>query len=338
MFTLPLNRIYDEVVLCISSGLVPLVTSSPGVGKSSIMAKVAKDYRLKLIDVRLSQCTPEDLNGFPMREGDKASFKPFDIFPLNTDEVPEGYDGWLLFLDEMTSASKPVQAAAYKVVLDKMVGSHRLHPQVAIAGAGNKITDKAIVNQMSTALQSRVVHFEAEVSAKQWDEYAVKAGIDHRVRGFMSYQPSKLMDFRPDHQDKTFPCPRTWEFVSRLVKNREIDESAGPRIAGCVGEGAAVEFITFAQEYDRLPKLADIIAEPKTTPVPPVSSTKYATMSMLVENFDEKTLDPILDYVRRFPTEIQIIFCRGAVTRSPETRSSHKKFGEYLIEMVRYLQ
>jgi hypothetical protein len=338
MYTISPKQTYAEVLHCIARGLVPMVTSSPGMGKSSIMQKLAKDFNLKLLDLRLSQCTPEDLQGFPMRTGDKATFTPFDIFPLEGEAIPAGYDGWLLFLDEATSATKPVQAAAYKLVLDRMVGSFKLHERVAIVMAGNKVTDAAVVVKMSTALQSRIIHFEMEVSSDEWLEYAFQVGLDHRVSSFISYMPSRLMDFRPDHQDKTFPCPRTWEFVSKLVKGEEIDASSGPRIAGTIGSGVAQEFITFAREFDKLPKLADIIAAPLKTQVPPETSTKYATTGMLIENFDLQTLDPILDYIEQFDIEMQILFCRGAVTRMPEVRTKHPKFMSYLRTMVRYLQ
>ena len=236
------------------------------------------------------------------------------------------------------SATKPVQAAAYKLILDRMVGSFRLHERVAIVAAGNKMSDKAVVNQMSTALQSRLIHYELEVSTRDWNEFALKAGIDYRILGFLSYMPSRLMDFRPDHQDKTFPCPRTWEFLSRLIKGQDISTRIAPRIAGTIGSGVAIEFITFAQEYDRLPKFRDIVSNPKGVPVPGESSTKYATVSMLVENFDDKTLVPILKYNKGFDIEFQIIFCRGAATRNPRIRDSHEGFGDYMSTMVRYLQ
>jgi hypothetical protein len=150
--------------------------------------------------------------------------------------------------------------------------------------------------------------------------------------------PSKLMDFRPEHQDTTFPCPRTWEFLSKLIKGQDVDESRGARVSGAVGEGCAVEFITFAREFTRLPRFSKIVADPKGTPVPEEASTKYAAMSMLIENVDETTLDPVLEYVGRFDIEFQIIFCRGAVVRHPRVRASHAGFGDYLKTMVRYLQ
>lgn len=338
MFTLSPRQIYDEILACVSVGLVPKIEASPGVGKSEIVAQFARDHNLKLIDIRLGQYTPEDLNGFPMRNGNRATFVPFDTFPIEGDEIPEGYDGWCIFFDEITSANKQVQAAAYKIVLDKMVGSLKLHPNCAIVAAGNLATDKAVVVQMSTALQSRLIHYEMAVNADDWIKHAISKGFDHRVVGFISYMPSRLMNFSPDHQEKTFACPRTWEFVSRLVKGQTISPATGPRVAGAIGEGVAVEFITFAEEYDRLPKIHQIVANPKTVPVPPEMSTKFATITMLTQHLDAASIGPVLTYVSRFDLELQILFYRAANAAAPELRAKNKQFSDELLKMVRYLQ
>jgi len=218
-----------------------------------------------------------------------------------------------------------------------MVGSFKLHENCFIVAAGNKITDNAVVNQMSTALQSRVIHYELEVSHKEFNEHAIQNNYDHRVIGFINYLPSRLTDFRPEHTDKTFACPRTWEFVSRLVKDEEISAESLPRIAGAIGRGVAQEFIAFAMEYHRIPKMSDILQKPETLDLPAEASTKYATISMLMENFTAENLDQILIYLKRFAIELQIVFCRGAVARHPKLRATHKSFSDYLNTMINSL-
>lgn len=94
----------------IRAQLVPMIIGSPGIGKSAIVHQIAKKYNLKLIDIRLSQTLPEDLNGFPFLKGNKAGYVPMDVFPIEGDEVPDGHSGWLLFLDEFNSAPPAVQA------------------------------------------------------------------------------------------------------------------------------------------------------------------------------------------------------------------------------------
>lgn len=129
-------------------------------------------------------------------------------FPIEGDPIPHGYSGWLLFLDEATSAPPAIQAAAYKLILDRMVGSHHLHKNVAIVCAGNLETDNAIVQPMSTALQSRLVHMELVIDHQEWIDWAVQNDIDHRITSFIGFKPSALFTFTPDHTDKTYACPR----------------------------------------------------------------------------------------------------------------------------------
>jgi hypothetical protein len=339
MFTITPKQVYDEVLACMVAKLTPFVVGSPGLGKSEIMRQIAKDFNLKLIDIRLSTFAPEDLNGLPMRIGDKAFFAPFDTFPIEGDPIPKGYDGWLVFLDELTSANKAVQAAAYKIILDRMIGNNKLHDRVVLAAAGNKATDRAVVNQMSTALQSRLIHYEMIASLGDFTDHAFKIGIDHRIIAFVSFMPSRLMDFRPDHHDKTFACPRTWEFLSRLIKGKTVDMKLAPRIAGTIGEGVATEFITFAREFDRIPKLADILSNPLNAPIAPEMSTKYATVSMLIEHFNEDNLDDISLYAKRLDIEMQILFFKGTYARGIDlslvpNNSEYKKF---VHKMVKYI-
>ena len=47
------------------------------------------------------------------------------------------------------------KAAAYQLVLDRQLGDYKLPDGWAVVLAGNLLTDKAIVNQMSSALKNR---------------------------------------------------------------------------------------------------------------------------------------------------------------------------------------
>lgn len=96
----------------IKAKLVPMLVGSPGSGKSQIVHQIAKEYNLKVIDLRLSQCDPTDCMGFPQISDGKADYVPMKTFPIEGDVIPKGYSGWLLFLDEFNSASPAVQAAA----------------------------------------------------------------------------------------------------------------------------------------------------------------------------------------------------------------------------------
>ncbi len=56
--------------------------------KSPVVKRLAAHFNMKLIDIRLAQCEPSDLLGFPQIVNGKASYVPMDTFPLEDDPLP----------------------------------------------------------------------------------------------------------------------------------------------------------------------------------------------------------------------------------------------------------
>ena len=159
MFEVNADELKEALIRDFKIGLTPMVASSPGMGKSDIIRDIAKLFSLKVIDFRVSQCEPVDMQGYPGVVNGRMTFHIPEYFPIEGDIIPTGYDGWLLFLDEFKSGNKQTEAAAYKLILDREVYKHKLHPRCLIAAAGNLTTDRAIVNTQSTATTSRLNHY-----------------------------------------------------------------------------------------------------------------------------------------------------------------------------------
>lgn len=342
-----LTRMLNKVL---RAGLVPFIQGSPGIGKSALTKKVGKMMNLKPIDHRLSTSAPEDLSGLPTFVEGKATFAPFDIFPTEDTPLPDGYDGWLLFLDEFNSAAKSVQAAAYKLILDRMVGQHNLHPKVHIVAAGNYATDRAIVNPLGTAMQSRLVHLKLTHNVDEWlEDVAFAENYDSRIIAYISYKPEALFDFRPDHNELTFCCPRTWEFMNKLLQNNTygiIQDKHGNDIyemeadsalfAGTITSLTATSFIQFTKVFLSLPEISQVIALPTSTPIPGDKALRWATVLHLLEKVDEKSFEPVGTYISRFDTEFRLIFFRGLVLRKKELKA-HPAFRKMVGELSKYL-
>ena len=331
MITIKSKNLPDALIKILQAGKVPVIKASPGVGKSQIVADVAKKYKLKLIDMRLSQYDPTDMNGFPTTANGRSNYCPPQLIPIESDPVPEGYNGWLLFLDEINSAPVSVQAAAYKLVLDRMIGDHNLHESVAIVAAGNLDTDKAITNRMGTAMQSRLVHLNMAVDHKSWLNWAHSKGIDHRITSFIEFRPELLHKFDPKHSDDTFPCPRTWEFLSDIISDvTEFDDVDVAIAAGTVGEGAALEFNGFVQIYENLPKIEEIIKNPKEVPIARDMSVRYAVSGLIAHEVTEANINNLKDFVERLPAEFQLLTWRTAIKVNPTLMST-----PYIKEWIR---
>ena len=301
----------------LKANLVPFMTSSPGLGKSAAVRQLAKRFNLKLIDVRLAEEDPTCLSGFPTVVDGRSTYAPPLRFPLQSDPIPEGYSGFLLFFDEINSAPRSVVSAAYKIVLDRMIGQEHLHDKVRIIAAGNLSTDNAIVNEMGTAMRSRMVHIHVTTHAENWLDYAAKDGFDTRVVSYLNYQSSKINNFRgfEGSSDETFACERTWEFVSKILKANYPDETkpvpadVAPLLAGTVGS-TAYEFVTYTEAFKDLPTIQQVLANPCSCALPVAPAVRYLMTGMLVGNTTMDNADKIATYVDRLPKEFAMVFIK----------------------------
>lgn len=338
-YTVNSRNLTKILSVLLDSGLTPFIQSSPGIGKSSIVAALAKAANLFLIDHRISTSDPTDFSGLPDFEGRFAVMKPFrEIFPLEGQEIPEGYSGWLLFFDEFNSGKKETQAAAYKTILDHKVGQHNLHPCCFKVCAGNLSTDRAIVNSLSTAMQSRLIHLELALDFDVWyEDVALTQNYHPTIRAFLQQNRTKLFDFQPDHEEKTFCCPRTWEFMDREVKaTNDPVEWMLPAYAGSITSGVALEYYQFCRVFNSVPKQADVVANPMTHALPPDAPTCWATVCSMNTWWTPQISSALATYINRFELTFRILFWRSVVFQHPEFRSD-PLFATACVEVSSYL-
>ena len=316
-----MKKAAEMVKQILSVNLVPFLQGSPGIGKSAIIKEVANGAKLKVIDLRLSQCEPTDLLGLPVLSEEKAKYKAFDTFPLEKDKVPAGYKGWLLFLDELNSAPRSVQVAAYKIVLDRMVGQEKLNDKVYIVAAGNLATDNAVVNSLSTALRSRLVNIECQVSVEEWLDWAVEQKFNPDILAYVSYKGTKgLYSFNPEQNDQTFACPRTWEMMNKIMSKFKPDEQMCEAILGATG----MEFSGIIAKLNKLPKFEDIFKG--TASVPEDLGTRYFAIYHICdaekkEVTTKNQFNALISYVNKYDKEFQFIWFKKAVKDFPQFNS-----------------
>lgn len=300
------------------AGIVPFLHSSPAQGKSSLSKQLAEQFKLKVIDLRLTELDSTDLSGLPYFNNGKAEFMPFNTFPLQDTPVPEGYEGWLIILDEFNSANQAVMAAAYKLVLDRMVGQHTLHDKVAMIACGNLESDNAIVNPMSTALISRFAHFNIDINVDDWLEWASKAGIDYRITSYINFKKSNLYTFKPDATEP-YASPRTWQMVSKVIK--DSDEVSTLLVSSLIGDGVANEFVQYTKLYHKLPTIKDILDNPKGIEIPNDLATTWAVMSMVTHSMTVDNQAKLTVFLRRLSSELQYCALREIKYRNPAVLS-----------------
>ncbi len=343
---------YAETVL--KSGHVPFVSGSPGLGKSAMAQLIADKNNLKKIDVRLSQEDPSSINGFPDTASGRSQYIPPSRFPLEGDNLPikpemedtynqlieeaknsnKGltpkvlnaikqkccYAGWLIIYDELPSAPRAIIAAAYKLLLDREVGEHKMHKNVWQMAAGNLLTDNAIAGEMGTAARSRVIHIHVASKPSEFQELMFKRKWDPRLIAYLSNKENQVNNFAKFDQspDETFACERTWEFVNDQLAiiepdtTKPIPSEFTELLVGTVGS-IGREFVTFTKAFKDIATKEQILSDPHNAPLPESNATKFLMCSMLSSiaemSTTEKvgTINQVMVYTKRMPKEFQFI-------------------------------
>lgn len=342
------SEVYEFVTTALACRQVPYIAGPPAIGKSQVVAQVASDANALMIDLRLSQILSEDMTGLPERDEKKgkAVYMPFDFFPLEGDEIPAGYSGWMLFLDELSSASEEVLAAAYSLILDRTVGGKKLHPKCLVVAAGNRASDNAIARELPDTLITRMLPIEMKINHKDWIRWANgHSKANEAVVDFLEKNPSML--YAPtkakDRQElETYPTPRGWEKVFAHVnfhekqvaasgkKERPVDAAGIPvgeetvpsepltevvfnLISAAVGPMAARSFRDEYDEAIKLPYPWEVAQSPSSQRIPSNHVGKAKLTVDLAKHFLQSGNDVrenLMTYMNRIGGEYSELFLK----------------------------
>jgi hypothetical protein len=270
-----------------------------------MVALVAQQHGMPVIDIRLSQMEPSDLRGIPFRVEDRVEWAVPSMLP---DAERHGSQG-ILFLDEITSVPPSVSAAAYQLILDRRLGAYTVPDGWAIFAAGNRQGDRGVTYTMPAPLANRFSHFEVDINLDDWVAWAYANSMDERLIAFLRFRPELLFEFDPAHNPVAFPSPRSWEFAHRaLQKFADVPDLLTGSLQACVGPAAGIELSAFVDNLDKLPDIDAIVRGEKVT-VPRETDLQYAVAAALVgrairarqENNAADIYGNILEFAGSFP-------------------------------------
>ncbi len=323
----------------------------PGIGKSDIVKQIGESEGREVIDIRLPLWEPTDIKGIPYYNSDSKTmvWAPPAELPSDPDSTA------IIFLDELNSAPPAVQAAAYQLVLNRRVGTYILPKGVDIVAAGNRDGDKGVTYRMPAPLANRFLHLEAKVDFDDFQEWAVNNNIHPEVVGYVGFAKQDLYDFDPKSSSKAFATPRSWVFVSDLLKDDDTDtDTLTDLVAGAIGDGLAVKFMAHRKIAGKLPKAPEILSgKVKDLQIKEVSAMYSLTVSLCYELKDQaekkaKDWDNQADNFFRymmdnFPTELVVMGAKTALTnynlpldatKMKNFDEFHKKYGKYVLKAM----
>lgn len=321
--TLKPSQISTALEFYVKAQRPPFVWGPPGAGKSKVFAQTAARLDMQLIDRRLVLMDPVDLHGVPhvalidpknMDGGKRAAWAQPDFLPR------EGRG--ILFLDEFVQAPTAIQNAASQLILDRRLGDYELPDGWAVAGAGNNATDRAATHKMPTHIASRFCHLNFKVDADDFTVHALANDFRLEVIAFLKYRPELLHQFNPASTEKAFACPRSWEYVSDLLKQAPPKDVEFAMFEGCVGQGAAGEFIAFVEVMRTMPSVEGILMSPATADVPTTPATMYAVANALGRKASDANFSAVVTYANRMSPEFGVLVIKTAKERCPEVQQT----------------
>jgi hypothetical protein len=294
----PLNadRVAGALKHCFKTKRPVFLWGAPGIGKSDVVAQVCEQMGegqalpSALIDIRLNLLEPTDLRGIPYYNKETGLMDWAPPVDLPTAEFCKQHSIVVLFLDEMNSAPGSVQAAAYQLTLNRKIGQYKLPDNVVIVAAGNRENDKGVTYTMPSPLSNRFIHVEMAADVDVWINWAVKNKVHQDVIGYISFAKQHLFTFDPRQKQRSFATPRTWSFVSEILKTKEeglsfMDErELVDLVGGAIGPGTAVEFMKHREIASKMPNPTDILSgKEKKLDTNEISAMYTLTIAMCYE-------------------------------------------------------
>ncbi len=301
----------------------------PGIGKSTVVAEVARDAGIGFCDQRLALMDPTDLRGVVIPENRKAVWLPPESLPSDGEGI--------LLLDELTLAPPLVQSSAYQLIQDKRLGEYILPKGWRIIAASNRAEHGANVFKMAYPLRNRFTHIEFDVNVDDWKEWAVKNGIQEEIIEFILFRPDLLYKFDPKLNEDAFASPRSWTACSNLLRLKEkiskniLQES----IEGTIGKGVAAEFFGYLEIRKQLPSIEKILAGENF--VPDRIDVACAIVIALAMRARTEQFGHLVEYLNYLPADAAALLAKMLLTRDKATvlrTSGWKDFANSHAELL----
>lgn len=307
---------------------------APGIGKSAIIAQLAKQYGYAFKDIRLAQMSEVEIGGLIYPGDPDQNGNPTTTHWLKPDFLPTENDPpTIILLDEITSCSKKVQVAAYQLVLDRRIGVHKLPEDAIIIALGNREDDDGVFFKLAAPLADRFTIGEITLVPEEWlHDYALNKNVSCNVingkntyfnpvvSAFIMAKPTYLHTQEANPDAMIFATPRSWTKISDYLNaagfnGGNLSPLLQNLIRATVDETTATEFIAFAGSSEEIRIGRDII-DGKTVSIPHDKDANLFIISSIVSNLNnlidkntkladvEEIYSNVLHYVSKLEGEL----------------------------------
>lgn len=188
----------------------------------------------------------------------------------------------IVFLfDEVDKASTDTTHTLLELLQFGSINGRKLNMRGAVL-TGNLPDEHAHSQQISHAITKRCKTYKLNIDFKQWRNWALDAGLNEMVVGFLISNNDWLYKKAPDGDPTAYalPSPRTWEMSSQQLNvldkhprykslggSKALEELQKVIVAGCVGSTAATNFVNWLKYFRKIdPYVKELLEHGKSPP------------------------------------------------------------------------
>ncbi len=237
------------------------IWGSHGIGKTTVVTKMAKDMGYDCVVLNLANQTPEELLGCPkLNEKTKTTeyYKPEWL--KNNQDKPVVY-----FVDEMNRAPKYVLQAMFSFINEGRLHTHHINENDIIIAAGNPASmDYEVTEFDDKAFLSRFIHLYLEPDTSEILQYMNKIKVNDIIVDMIKEDP-EMFDTGIDKVERVpiSTDPRMIEKLGQIlniIDNRQLETFGYELIEAMVGADRAAIIYDKIKEKNSMPSIKDFFA------------------------------------------------------------------------------
>lgn len=282
--TLTFGQLHPFMRVDLETGQVPALLGPPGIGKSSLVAALAREFQTKVFSLQVNQLADRaDLTGVRAVEDPVTKEWKQVMFPHATIADAIAYanehpnETPILFLDEFNRATSDITSSCLSLITERCIGHHYLPKNLLIVVAGNDKGNVTGVDQASTSRFS-IYHVMPDLPTF----LAVNPELNPFIKEVLNAYPSDLMAedmqvavaatsndpdddqnrdmqlfaFDDEESFKQITCPRTITSLSNWMNGLGLNKSGSDKERDFL----AAQFANIGSD-DTIPFLAAIHAK-----------------------------------------------------------------------------
>jgi len=333
---LTLKQIKSALPYYFDTGISVELQSSPGIGKSDIIAQLIDELSARDGEpwgfqvMMLATQTPMDLLGYMMPDTREYSGKSVRVsdwtlppWMLTREGKPvTEYKRGILFLDEYGQGEPDVKRASAELLLNRRLGPWQLPEGWAVVAASNRDKDRSGVTKSFDFVINRRGLIEVVPDLDAWTEWANTAGVMPLTIAFANNNPHIVFSGEVPEKQGPWCTPRSLvmadKLLRRMAQDGELADSpvANALVSGIIGGAASAQYFSFVRLEQEMPKFEKIVAEPDKVKVPDRPDAQMLVCYNLAHRVDEQTAEPVATYMDRFPKEFGVTFIKAATQRN----------------------